>query len=45
MEQDINSSSQAPSRVGTTYAVAESINDVTGLYNERSITYNGSLQN
>lgn len=29
----------------TTYAVAESINDVTGLFNERSITYNGSLQN
>ena len=28
---------------GTAYAVAESINDVTGLFNERSITYNGSL--
>lgn len=28
--------------MGTTYALAESINDVTGVYNERSITYNGS---
>ena len=44
MEQNIDSSSQALSRVGTTYAVAESIRDVTGLMNERSITYNGSLQ-
>lgn len=43
MEQNINSSSQALSRVGTTFAVAESIRDVTGLMNERSITYNGSL--
>lgn len=44
MDQDINHSSQARERVGTTFAVAESINDVTGLYNERSITYNGSLK-
>ena len=27
------------------YAVSETINDVTGTFNERSITYNGSLQN
>lgn len=44
MEQNINSSSQALSRVGTTYAVAESIRDVSGLMNERPITYNGSLK-
>ena len=30
---------------GTTLAVSETLNDVTGTYNERSITYNGSLQN
>ena len=30
---------------GTAYAVAESLNDVSGLYADRSITYNGSLQN
>ena len=29
----------------SSFAVGESINDVTGTYNERSITYNGSLQN
>ena len=29
----------------SSFAVAETLNDVTGLYNERSITYNGSLQN
>ncbi len=44
MEQNINSSSQALSIVGTTYAVAESIRDVSGLMNERPITYNGSLK-
>lgn len=48
MEQNTNNLSQqlAEKRnTGTTYAVSESINDVTGLFNERSITYNGSLQN
>lgn len=48
MKQDINVASQdirGKLDAGTTYAVAESINDVTGLFNERSITYNGSLQN
>ena len=44
MDQDINHISQAQSIAGTTFAVAESINDVSGLYNERSITYNGSLK-
>ena len=29
----------------SSYAVSESLNDVTGTYNERSITYNGSLNN
>ena len=29
----------------TSLAVAETINDVSATYNERSITYNGSLQN
>lgn len=27
------------------YAVAETLNDVTGLFNEKNITYNGSLAN
>jgi len=27
------------------FAVAESLNDVTGTFNDRSITYNGSLEN
>ena len=31
--------------LGTAYAVAESLNDVSGTFNDRSITYNGSLQN
>ena len=30
---------------GTAYAVAESLNDVSGTYSDRSITYNGSLAN
>lgn len=29
----------------SSFAVAETLNDVTGLFNERSITYNGSLKN
>ena len=29
----------------SSFAVAETLNDVTGLFNERNITYNGSLQN
>ena len=29
----------------SSFAVAETLNDVTGLYNERNITYNGSLKN
>ena len=30
---------------GSAFAVSETLNDVTGTYNERSITFNGSLQN
>ena len=45
-EQNIdNASAYEKKPLGTTYAVAESINDVTGLFADRSITYNGSLQN
>ena len=29
----------------SSFAVGETLNDVTGTFNERSITYNGSLQN
>ena len=29
----------------SSFAVSETLNDVTGTFNERSITYNGSLQN
>jgi len=29
----------------TSFAVAESLNDVSGAFNDRSITYNGSLEN
>lgn len=30
---------------GTAFAVAETLNDVSGTFSDRSITYNGSLQN
>lgn len=46
MGQDIDALSAIEKRLpGTAFAVAESINDVTSSYNNRSITYNGSLAN
>lgn len=46
MEQNIDAFSAIEKRVpGTTFAVAETLNDVTSSYNNRSITYNGSLEN
>ncbi len=30
------------SQASTTIAVAETLNDVSGTYNERNLTYNGS---
>jgi len=40
-----NASAYEDRPLGTTYAVAESLNDVSGTFSDRSITYNGSLQN
>lgn len=45
MEQSIDNFSavsQEKRYPGTAYAVAETINDVTGVFTDRSITYNGS---
>lgn len=47
MERKINVMSpvETTKPIPTSFAVAETLNDVTGLYNERNITFNGSLQN
>lgn len=45
-EQSVNNVSAYDNKpLGTAFAVAETINDVSGLYNDRNITFNGSLQN
>lgn len=47
MEQNIDSITAYAHdhKPGTSYAVAATINDVSGTFSDRSITYNGSLQN
>lgn len=46
MEKNVNNSSAYNERPNSTaYAVAETLNDVSGLFADKSITYNGSLQN
>lgn len=39
---DLNNTGLGMSRSSTTVAVAETLNDVTGTFNDRPITYNGS---
>ena len=41
---NINTNMSNRTNTSTAFAVAESIRDVTSVFNERSITYNGSLQ-
>ena len=47
MANDLNnmSSKEVEKPNASSFAVGETLNDVTGTFNERSITYNGSLQN
>lgn len=45
MEQDIDRATAYTKRDSTALAVAESLNDVSGTFSERNITYNGSLTN
>ncbi len=42
---DINNMGLGMSGASTTIAVAETINDVSATFNDRNITYNGSLTN
>ena len=44
-ELDAMSAVKKDRLAASSFAVAETLNDVTGLFNERNITYNGSLQN
>lgn len=46
MEDNINNVGAYDKKMNsTTYAVAESLNDVSGTFTDKNITYNGSLQN
>ena len=46
MEDNINNVGAYDKKMNsTTYAVAESLNDVSGMFTDKNITYNGSLQN